>query len=67
MRDTLLVCPDFSAGLCASPYCKKVHLSEDYVEVSNGSVTVCRDFATRQTCKRSRCKFYHIPVDLPPS
>ncbi|GFO48893.1 muscleblind-like protein 2 [Plakobranchus ocellatus] len=67
LRDTIPVCQDFSAGLCNSPYCKKVHLSEDYVEVSNGSVTVCRDFATRQTCKRSRCKFYHIPVNLPPS
>ncbi|GFS12906.1 muscleblind-like protein 2 [Elysia marginata] len=67
LRDTLPTCQDFSAGLCKSPYCKKVHLTEDFVEVSNGSVTVCRDFATRRTCKRSRCKFYHIPVDLPPS
>ncbi|XP_055868943.1 muscleblind-like protein 1 isoform X22 [Biomphalaria glabrata] len=67
LRDTLPVCQDFKCGQCTSPYCKQVHLSEDYVEVNNGYVTVCRDYATRQSCKRSRCKYYHIPIDLPPS
>ncbi|XP_059177554.1 muscleblind-like protein 1, partial [Physella acuta] len=67
LLDTLPVCQDFKSGQCSSPYCKQVHLSEDYVEVNNGQVTVCRDYATRQTCKRSRCKYYHIPVELPPS
>ncbi|CAL1527864.1 unnamed protein product [Lymnaea stagnalis] len=67
LRDTLPVCQDFKSGQCSGPYCKQVHLSEDYVEVNNGHVTVCRDYATRQSCKRSRCKYYHIPIDLPPS
>ena len=38
----------------------------DYVEVHDGRVTVCRD-AVRGRCTRPTCKYYHIPVPLPPS
>nr|CAI5860394.1 unnamed protein product [Callosobruchus analis] len=36
------------------------------VEVVEGRVSVCRDFAKGQ-CRRSACKYYHIPVALPPA
>ena len=36
----------------------------DYVEVSDGRVTVCRD-AAKGKCARPMCKYYHIPI-LPP-
>ena len=38
----------------------------DYVEVTDGRVAVCRD-AVRGKCSRPMCKYYHIPVTLPPS
>jgi hypothetical protein len=36
-------------------------LLEDYVDVSEGKVTVCRDFA-KGKCTRVLCKYYHIPI-----
>lgn len=36
------------------------------VEVIENRVTVCRD-AVKGTCMRPQCKYYHIPVALPPA
>ena len=36
------------------------------VEVIDNRVTVCRD-AVKGTCLRPQCKYYHIPVVLPPA
>jgi hypothetical protein len=36
-------------------------LLEDYVEVNEGKVTVCRDFA-KGKCTRVMCKYYHVPI-----
>ena len=33
----------------------------DYVEVTEGKVTVCRD-AVKGKCTRPLCKYYHIPI-----
>lgn len=38
----------------------------EYVEVVDGKVTVCRD-SVRGKCTRPMCKYYHIPVELPPA
>lgn len=38
----------------------------DGVEVEEHRVTVCRDAAKGQ-CARPACKYYHIPVALPPA
>lgn len=38
----------------------------DGVEVVDQRVAVCRDAAKGQ-CSRSTCKYYHIPVALPPA
>ncbi|XP_077862515.1 muscleblind-like protein 1 [Saccoglossus kowalevskii] len=40
--ETLPVCRDFKAGNCKRPNCRYVHLTEDYVEVIDGKVTLCR-------------------------
>lgn len=34
---------------------------EEYVDVNEGKVTVCRDFA-KGKCNRHACKYYHVPV-----
>ncbi|KAF7412641.1 hypothetical protein HZH66_001537 [Vespula vulgaris] len=36
------------------------------VEVIENRVTVCRD-AVKGACMRPQCKYYHIPVALPPA
>lgn len=36
------------------------------VEVVEHRVTVCRDAAKGQ-CTRPLCKYYHIPIPLPPA
>ncbi|CAG5107338.1 Protein of unknown function [Cotesia congregata] len=36
------------------------------VEVVDNRVTVCRD-AVKGACMRPQCKYYHIPVALPPA
>lgn len=36
------------------------------VEIVDNRVTVCRD-AVKGTCLRPLCKYYHIPVELPPA
>nr|XP_022339560.1 muscleblind-like protein isoform X8 [Crassostrea virginica] len=66
LLDTLPVCLDFKMGRCSRPLCDKVHILQDYVEVTDGRVAVCRD-AVRGKCSRPMCKYYHIPVTLPPS
>ncbi|XP_061177804.1 muscleblind-like protein 1 [Saccostrea echinata] len=66
LLDTLPVCLDFKMGRCNRPLCDKVHILQDYVEVTDGRVAVCRD-AVRGKCSRPMCKYYHIPVNLPPS
>ncbi|RZC34302.1 hypothetical protein BDFB_006770 [Asbolus verrucosus] len=38
----------------------------DGVEVVDHRVAVCRDAAKGQ-CSRSTCKYYHIPIALPPA
>ncbi|KAJ9598579.1 hypothetical protein L9F63_010750, partial [Diploptera punctata] len=37
-----------------------------YVEVVDMKVTVCRD-AVKGKCVRPLCKYYHIPIPLPPA
>ncbi|XP_062576926.1 muscleblind-like protein 1 [Saccostrea cucullata] len=66
LLDTLPVCLDFKMGRCNRPLCDKVHILQDFVEVTDGRVAVCRD-AVRGKCSRPMCKYYHIPVNLPPS
>jgi len=46
--------------------CQLVHLDAGHVETVDGRVTVCRD-AAKGRCFRPLCKFYHIPVSLPPA
>jgi len=36
-------------------------LLDDYVDVHDGKVTVCRDFA-KGKCSRPMCKYYHVPL-----
>ncbi|XP_077987304.1 muscleblind-like protein 1 isoform X4 [Glandiceps talaboti] len=62
--ETLPVCRDFKAGNCKRPNCRYVHLTEDYVEVIDGKVTLCR-YAAQGRCTRPKCKFYHLPTLLP--
>ena len=38
----------------------------DVETTEDGRVVVCRD-SVRNACKRALCKYYHIPVPLPPS
>lgn len=38
----------------------------DKVEVCDQRVAVCRDHA-KGMCKRKQCKYYHIPIVLPPA
>ncbi|KAK6622794.1 hypothetical protein RUM43_008637 [Polyplax serrata] len=67
LLDTLPVCQDFSRSrTCPRPTCHLVHLDTDHVETIDGRVTVCRD-AAKGSCFRPFCKFYHIPVALPPA
>ncbi|XP_043643239.1 muscleblind-like protein 2 isoform X7 [Drosophila teissieri] len=43
-----------------------VPVSYDKVEVIDQRVAVCRDHANSQ-CRRKQCKYYHIPIVLPPA
>lgn len=43
-----------------------MYISDDKVEVCDQRVAVCRDHANGQ-CRRKQCKYYHIPVILPPA
>ncbi|XP_070539102.1 muscleblind-like protein 3 isoform X7 [Ptychodera flava] len=61
LAETLPVCRDFKAGNCKRPNCRYVHLTEDYVEVIDGKVTLCR-YAAQGRCTRPKCKFYHLPT-----
>lgn len=38
----------------------------DKVEVTDHRVAVCRDHA-KDACKRQQCKYYHIPIAVPPA
>lgn len=38
----------------------------DHVEVTDMKVSVCRD-AVKGRCGRGLCKYYHLPVSLPPA
>lgn len=38
-----------------------MHLVEEFVEVVEGKVTVCRD-AAKGRCARPLCKYYHVPA-----
>lgn len=40
--------------------------TDDKVEVIDQRVAVCRDHA-KSACKRQQCKYYHIPVVVPPA
>lgn len=39
---------------------------DDKVEIVDQRVAVCRDHV-KGACHRKQCKFYHIPIDLPPA
>jgi len=53
--------------MCNRPTCRFVHLSEaNKVEIIDHRVAVCRDHA-KGNCKRQQCKYYHIPVAVPPA
>jgi len=53
--------------MCNRPTCRFVHLTEaDKVEVTDHRVAVCRDHA-KDACKRQQCKYYHIPISVPPA
>lgn len=41
-------------------------ISGDKVEVFDQRVSVCRDHA-KGACRRQQCKYYHIPVVIPPA
>lgn len=41
-------------------------VSGDKVEVFDQRVSVCRDHA-KGACRRQQCKYYHIPVVIPPA
>ncbi|XP_071951224.1 muscleblind-like protein 1 isoform X2 [Antedon mediterranea] len=60
LSDTMPVCRDFKSGHCKRPNCKYAHVSEEYVEVVDGKVTMCRD-AGKGKCIRPSCKYYHAP------
>ncbi|XP_071483060.1 uncharacterized protein, partial [Diadema antillarum] len=60
-NETIPVCRDFKSGSCKRPSCKYAHVTEDYVEVVDGKVTMCRD-AVRGKCLRATCKYYHAPA-----
>ncbi|XP_077292198.1 splicing regulator muscleblind isoform X6 [Arctopsyche grandis] len=67
LLDTLPVCQDFNRQGCTRPTCKLVHVREGCgLAVEGGSVAVCRDAAGGR-CHRTACRFYHIPVPLPPA
>lgn len=36
------------------------------MEISDQRVAVCRDHV-KGACKRQQCKYYHIPIVLPPA
>ncbi|EFA04001.1 hypothetical protein TcasGA2_TC014150 [Tribolium castaneum] len=58
------LCP--KTPLLWSTLTSKDRYSRDGVEVVENRVAVCRDAAKGQ-CSRSTCKYYHIPVALPPA
>ncbi|XP_033120905.1 muscleblind-like protein 3 isoform X10 [Anneissia japonica] len=60
LSDTMPVCRDFKSGHCKRPNCKYAHVSEDYVEIIDGKVTMCR-YAAQGRCARLKCKYYHPP------
>lgn len=41
-------------------------MTADKVEVIDHRVAVCRDHA-KDACKRQQCKYYHIPIAVPPA
>lgn len=45
---------------------KQNDVAGEGVEVVDQRVAVCRDAAKGQ-CSRSACKYYHIPIALPPA
>ncbi|XP_022095109.1 muscleblind-like protein 1 isoform X10 [Acanthaster planci] len=59
--DTIPVCRDFKSGSCKRPNCRYAHVTEDYVEIIDGKVTLCR-YAAQSRCTRPKCKFYHPPT-----
>ncbi|XP_072021805.1 muscleblind-like protein 1 isoform X14 [Amphiura filiformis] len=63
--DTIPVCRDFKSGSCKRPNCKYAHVTEDYVEIIDGKVTLCR-YAAQSRCTRPKCKFYHPPTSSMP-
>eukprot|EP00057_Strongylocentrotus_purpuratus_P029480 XP_011683954.1 PREDICTED: muscleblind-like protein 2 isoform X4 [Strongylocentrotus purpuratus] len=63
-NETIPVCRDFKSGSCKRPSCKYAHVTEDYVELVDGKVTLCRD-AVRGKCLRATCKYYHAPAHPP--
>ncbi|XP_041482546.1 mucin-5AC-like isoform X10 [Lytechinus variegatus] len=63
-NETIPVCRDFKSGSCKRPSCKYAHVTEDYIEVVDGKVTMCRD-AVRGKCLRATCKYYHAPTHPP--
>nr|XP_054770698.1 mucin-2-like [Lytechinus pictus] len=65
-NETIPVCRDFKSGSCKRPSCKYAHVTEDYIEVVDGKVTMCRD-AVRGKCLRATCKYYHAPTHPPAS
>ncbi|KAJ9574295.1 hypothetical protein L9F63_026059, partial [Diploptera punctata] len=51
---------------CRNTDRKIVSVNSSYVEVVDMKVTVCRD-AVKGKCVRPLCKYYHIPIPLPPA
>lgn len=43
-----------------------IPFAADKVEVTDHRVAVCRDHA-KDACKRQQCKYYHIPIAVPPA
>nr|XP_039250196.1 muscleblind-like protein 1 isoform X2 [Styela clava] len=64
-NSSLTVCRDYQSGKCARPYCRFVHVTEDFVEVKDDKVTVCKD-ALLGKCLRSQCRFFHYPPQQEP-
>ncbi|CAF1288697.1 unnamed protein product [Rotaria magnacalcarata] len=56
LLDTLPICRDFKSRRCTRPQCKYVHLAEDFVEVTNGYVCICKQ-AIMGNCSKKECKF----------
>lgn len=61
---TLRTCGNGTVGVRGDV--KMCVVAGDGVEVVEQRVAVCRDAAKGQCC-RSACKYYHIPIALPPA